>query len=82
MTEISRRTALQLAARPVSIHSEHHGLLGTDLGAWKLDMRRREFLEIIKHDLDSVRAHTTRDPIGWNPWNCAAPQRHGLMFLY
>jgi hypothetical protein len=46
-------------AGPVNIHYEHHGLLGTDLGSWKLDMPRREFLEIIKHDLDGVRAHTT-----------------------
>ena len=40
---------------PVNVHFEHHGLLGTDLGTWKLAMPRAEFLTIIKQDLDRLR---------------------------
>ena len=40
---------------PVNIHYEHHGLLGTDLGTWKLEMPRSEFLGIVKKDLDALR---------------------------
>jgi len=46
-------------AGPVNIHYEHHGLLGTDLGRWKLDLPRREFLDIIKRDLERIRIHTS-----------------------
>jgi L-ribulose-5-phosphate 3-epimerase len=45
-------------AGPVNIHYEHHGLLGSDVGTWKLDMPRQQFLEIVKHDLDGIRAYT------------------------
>ena len=41
---------------PVNIHFEHHGLLGTNVGTWKLEMPRAEFLAIIKQDLDRLRA--------------------------
>ena len=40
---------------PVNIHFEHHGLLGTDVGTWKLAMPRAEFLAIITQDLDRLR---------------------------
>ena len=40
---------------PVNIHYEHHGLLGTDLGTWKLEMPRSEFLGIVKKDLVALR---------------------------
>jgi L-ribulose-5-phosphate 3-epimerase len=40
---------------PVNIHFEHHGLLGTDVGVWKLPMPRAEFQAIIKQDLDRLR---------------------------
>lgn len=40
---------------PVNIHFEHHGLLGSDLGTWKLTMTRAEFQAIIKQDLDRLR---------------------------
>jgi hypothetical protein len=43
---------------PVNIHYEHHGLLGTDVGRWTLDMPRREFVNLVKHDLEQIRAHT------------------------
>jgi L-ribulose-5-phosphate 3-epimerase len=43
-------------AGPVNIHYEHHGLLGTDVGAWTLEMPRQQFLDIVKHDLDRIRA--------------------------
>ena len=41
---------------PVNVHFEHHDLLGTDVGTWKLPMTRAEFLAIIKQDLDRLRA--------------------------
>lgn len=41
---------------PVNVHFEHHNLLGTDVGTWKLPMPRAEFLAIIRQDLDRVRA--------------------------
>ena len=41
---------------PVNVHFEHHELLGTDVGAWKLPMSRDAFLAIVKQDLDHVRA--------------------------
>lgn len=41
---------------PVNVHFEHHGLLGTNVGTWKLEMPRAEFLAIIKQDLDRLRA--------------------------
>jgi L-ribulose-5-phosphate 3-epimerase len=41
---------------PVNIHFEHHDLLGTDVGTWKLAMPRAEFLAIITQDLERVRA--------------------------
>ena len=40
---------------PVNVHFEHHGLLGTDVGTWKLAMPRAEFQAIIKQDLDRLR---------------------------
>jgi L-ribulose-5-phosphate 3-epimerase len=40
---------------PVNVHFEHHGLLGTDVGTWKLEMPRAEFLRIIRQDLDRLR---------------------------
>ena len=40
---------------PVNIHFEHHNLLGTDVGTWKLPMTRAEFQTIIKQDLDRLR---------------------------
>ena len=45
-------------AGPVNIHYEHHGLLGTDVGTWKLEMPRREFLDVVKRDLERIRTHT------------------------
>jgi L-ribulose-5-phosphate 3-epimerase len=45
-------------AGPVNIHYEHHGLLGTDLGTWKLDMPRERFLEIVRQDLDHFRTYS------------------------
>jgi sugar phosphate isomerase/epimerase len=45
-------------AGPVNIHYEHHGLLGTDVGTWKLDLPRREFLGVITRDLEQIRTHT------------------------
>jgi sugar phosphate isomerase/epimerase len=45
-------------AGPVNIHYEHHGLLGSDIGTWKLDMPRAQFLEIVKADLAGVRRYT------------------------
>jgi L-ribulose-5-phosphate 3-epimerase len=42
-------------AGPVNIHYEHHGLLGTDLGTWKLAMPRVEFLGIVTKDLVTLR---------------------------
>jgi L-ribulose-5-phosphate 3-epimerase len=41
---------------PVNVHFEHHGLLGTNVGTWKLAMPRSEFLAIITQDLDRLRA--------------------------
>ena len=41
---------------PVNIHYEHHNLLGTDVGAWKLDMTRERFVEVVGNDLRAVRA--------------------------
>jgi sugar phosphate isomerase/epimerase len=41
---------------PVNIHYEHNDLLGTDLGKWKLDMSRERFIEIVRHDLNQVKA--------------------------
>ena len=43
-------------AGPINIHYEHHNLLGTDLGTWKLDMPRDQFVSVVKADLDAVRA--------------------------
>jgi L-ribulose-5-phosphate 3-epimerase len=40
---------------PVNVHFEHHGLLGTDVGTWQLEMPRAEFLAIIRQDLDRLR---------------------------
>lgn len=40
---------------PVTVYFEHHGLLGTDVGTWKLQMPRGEFIAIVKRDLDRVR---------------------------
>jgi sugar phosphate isomerase/epimerase len=45
-------------AGPVNIHYEHHGLLGTDVGKWQLDLPRQQFLAIVTHDLAAVRAAT------------------------
>jgi hypothetical protein len=39
----------------VNIHYEHHGLLGTDVGKWKLDLPRAQFLAIVRQDLDRIR---------------------------
>jgi L-ribulose-5-phosphate 3-epimerase len=44
---------------PVNIHFEHHGLLGTDVGTWKLPLARAEFIAIVKQDLDRVREAMT-----------------------
>jgi hypothetical protein len=38
------------------VYFEHHGLLGTDVGTWTLQMPRADFIAIIKQDLDRLRA--------------------------
>ncbi len=43
-------------AGPINIHLEHDNLLGTDLGTWKLDMSREQFVAIVTKDLEAVRA--------------------------
>jgi L-ribulose-5-phosphate 3-epimerase len=40
---------------PINMHIEHDGLLGSDVGTWKLDMPRERFVTIVKYDLDKVR---------------------------
>lgn len=40
---------------PINIHLEHDGLLGSDIGTWKLDMPRERFIKIVQYDLDRVR---------------------------
>jgi sugar phosphate isomerase/epimerase len=45
-------------AGPVNIHYEHHGLLGTDVGRWTLEMPRRTFLDIVTADLERIRRVT------------------------
>ena len=40
---------------PINIHVEHDGLLGSDVGTWKLEMPRDRFVTIVKYDLDRVR---------------------------
>lgn len=40
---------------PVNVHYEHHDLLGTDVGTWKLAMPRDRFIEIVRADLQAVR---------------------------
>ena len=40
---------------PVNIHYEHNGLLGTDVGKWKLEMSRERFMAIVSEDLRQLR---------------------------
>jgi L-ribulose-5-phosphate 3-epimerase len=42
-------------AGPMNLHLEHHNLLGTDLGTWKLDMTEARFKEIVGVDLAFLR---------------------------
>lgn len=41
---------------PTNLHLEHHNLLGTDVGKWKLDITPERFVDIVKKDLDYLRA--------------------------
>lgn len=41
---------------PINIHYEHSNLLGTDVGTWKLDISREQFLAIVGKDLQFMRA--------------------------
>jgi len=43
-------------AGPMNLHLEHHNLLGTDVGTWTLDISEAEFVEIVKRDVDFLRA--------------------------
>lgn len=40
---------------PMNLHLEHHNLLGTDLGTWKLDITEARFKEIVGADLAYLR---------------------------
>lgn len=42
-------------AGPINIHYEHNGLLGTDVGKWKLEMERERFLSLVRADLQALR---------------------------
>lgn len=42
-------------AGPMNLHLEHHNLLGTDLGTWKLDMTEARFKEVVGADLAFLR---------------------------
>ncbi len=60
MIDLKRMFELLKAARfagPINIHLEHDNLLGTDLGTWKLDMSREQFVAIVTKDLEAVRTH-------------------------
>lgn len=41
---------------PTNLHLEHNDLLGTDVGTWKLHITPARFIEIVKKDLDYLRA--------------------------
>src|SRR6266511_812075 len=59
MIDLKRLFELLKAAQfngPINIHIEHDNLLGSDLGTWKLDMSREQFMAIITKDLQAVRA--------------------------
>ena len=58
MIDLKRMFELVKASRfggPINIHLEHNNLLGTDVGTWKLDMSREQFMAIVTKDLQAVR---------------------------
>jgi sugar phosphate isomerase/epimerase len=58
MIDLKRMLDILIAARfqgPINIHFEHHDLLGTDVGTWKLSMTRQQFMETVGKDLRYVR---------------------------
>jgi L-ribulose-5-phosphate 3-epimerase len=40
---------------PINLHLEHSNLLGTDVGTWKLDMSREQFISVVGKDLQFIR---------------------------
>ena len=40
---------------PINIHYEHHGLLGSNVGQYRLPVPLAEFKQLIKADLDHIR---------------------------
>src|SRR4029453_8125187 len=59
MIDVARLLALARSVDfkgPVTLHDEHSNRLGTDVGTWKLPITRVQFTQVVKKDLQYLRA--------------------------